>query len=366
MRIRNQVVAAIKAALESGERVLIIERQIADGCSLQEIERAFTGSRWRFHLHKSGLRINVAHVDDLRQAYTNKLNRLKSMCGQLVVQDRNLSQPWQSLAQTRVRTQVARQARQVRLTAERVNRLLSADERFNTDGNDKVCQLLRTFGFDWLGGDIVDEAGSGRLPYYWGFVESDEVAIPSGPPIMKAENRKLLSALITAAKAKDENKVAVKLNRALQTGVPLREIADTLILTDYRYEIVGSGHSIAVQNFNELHDHFAWHCGKVVKLKMMLCAGGPITDFRSLNIREPLGFACKSLAIATDRFNRYLLPSEQYLDVSDYVTEFLKDCDFRWNGDYEVERFEGENERLLEAAITYYRSSPDADAPGVH
>ncbi|NTH25676.1 hypothetical protein G6K83_11395 [Agrobacterium rhizogenes] len=366
MRIRNEVVAALNAALTSDDRVLLIEKEITNGCTLQEIERAFAGSKWRFHLYKSGLRIDIAEVEGLRQSYIDALDVLKTMCSQLVVQDRKLTKPWHGIPQTRIRTQVARQARQVKLTEARVNRLLQADERINADG--PIAQLMQSFGFQWSGGDLVFERGSGRLPYYQAPADKEEIVISCGTPVLKASPTKLLSALVSAADAKDEAKVGVKLNRALQAGVSLRDIADALAETDYRYEIVSCGRSVAIQDFDDLNHSFTGHCGEVVKLKMMLGAGAANADlgFRSLNIREPLGFACKALSIEADRLNRYLLPSEQHLKAEDYVAEFLGDSEFRWDGDYEVERFQGENKQLLEAAIVYYSSPPIADAPGLH
>jgi hypothetical protein len=366
MRIRNEVVAAINAALTSDDRVLLIEQEIMNGCTLQEIVRAFAGSKWRFHLHKSGLRIGISDIDELRRANRDALDRLKTMCAQLVVQDQKLKKPWDGIPQTAIRTQVARQARQVKLVEARVNRHLQADERINADVT--ITQVLQRFGFEWPGGDLVFERGSARLPYYQAPADSEEIIIPSGTPVLKTSPTKLLSALVSAAKAKDQAKVGVKLGRALQAGVSLRDIADAMIDTDYRYEVVSSGRSIAVQDFDDLNHCFTAHCSEVVKLKMMLAAGDPKADlgFRTLNIREPLGFACKALAIEADRLNRYLLPSEQHLEAGEYVSEFLADSQFRWNGEYEVERFEGENKRLLEAAIVYYNSPPVADAPGLH
>ncbi|NTF49106.1 hypothetical protein [Rhizobium rhizogenes] len=366
MRISNEVVAAINAALTSDDRVLIIEQEIMNGCTLQEIVRAFAGSKWRFHLYKSGLRINIAEVDELRKTYTDAFDDLKTICSQLVVHDQKLTKPWHGISQTQIRTQVARQARQVKLVEARVNRHVQADERINADG--PIAQLMQSFGFQWSGGDLVFERGSGRLPYYQAPADKEEIVISCGTPVLEVSRTKLLSALVSAANAKDEAKVGIKLNRALQTGVPLQDIADALVETDYRYEILSCGRSVAIQDFDDLSHSFTAHCGEVVKLKMMLGADVPNADlgFRSLNIREPLGFACKALATEADRLNRYLLPSERHLKAGDYVAEFLSDSEFRWNGDYEVERFEGENKRLLEAAIVYFNSPPAADAPGLH
>ncbi|MBY3195073.1 MULTISPECIES: hypothetical protein [Rhizobium] len=366
MRIRNEVVAAINAALTSDDRVLLVEQEIMNGCTLPEIARAFAGAKWRFHLHKSGLRISIAHVDELRQSYKDELDGLKMTCAELVVQDQKITKPWHGIPQTLTRTQVARQARRVKLIESQINRHLQADERINAD--EPISRLLQGFGFEWLGGDLVFERGSGRLPYYQVPADNEQIIIPSGTSVLKPSPAKLLSALVSAAKAKDQAKVGVKLGRALQAGVSLRDIADAMIDTDYRYEVVSSGRSIAVQDFDDLNHSFTAHCGEVVKLKMMLAAGDPKADlgFRTLNIREPLGFACKALAIEADRLNRYLLPSEQHLEAGEYVSEFLADSQFRWNGEYEVERFEGENKRLLEAAIVYYNSPPVADAPRLH
>lgn len=364
MRIRNEVVAAIHAALTNDDRVPLIEQEIANGCTLPEIQRAFAGSKWRFHLQKSGLRIAIANVDELHQSHQDALNDLNTMCSQLVVQDQKLSKPWDGIPQTRVRTETARKARQVKLVEARVNRHLRVDERIDADV--AIARLLESFGFEWPGGDLVFERGSARLPYYRAPADSKEIATPSGTPGLKPSPAKLLLALASAAAAKDEPKVGIRIGRALQSGVALRDIADALIDTDFRYEIVSSGRSYFIQDFDDLNHNFTGHCEEIVKLKMMLDndTSNAELKFRSLNIREPLGFMCKALAIEADRLNRYLLPSEQHLVASDYVDEFLSGSDFSWNGDYEVERFGGENKELLEAAFAYYSAAAVAAEPG--
>ena len=366
MRIRNEVVAAIQAALTSNDRVLLIEQEIAKGCTLPEIQRAFAGSQGRFHLHKTGLRIAIAHVDELRRSYKNELDGLKMMCAELVVQDQKLMKPWHGFPQIKIRTQVARAAKHVKLAGARINRYLQADERIN--GDESISRLFQSFGFEWFGEDLVFEREPGRMSDFQTPASSDEIVIRSGTPVLKHSPAKLLSALVSAAKAKDKAKVGVKLSRALQGGLPLRDIADALVDTDFRYESLSSGRSIAIEDFNDLNQSFTDLCGEVFEYKMALGINDPNADlgFRSLNIREPLGVACKELAIEAERLNRYFLPSEQRLVARDYVAEFLGGSDFRWNGDYEVERFEGENQRLFEAAIAYYNSPPVTAALGLH
>lgn len=46
------------------------------------------------------------------------------------------------------------------------------------------------------------------------------------------------------------------------------------------------------------------------------------------------------------------------------MAKFLGDSEFKWNGDYDVERFDGENKQLLEEAIAYYSSPRVAAAAG--
>ncbi|NTG00849.1 hypothetical protein G6L30_12035 [Agrobacterium rhizogenes] len=368
MRIRNEVVAALNAALTSDDRVPLIEQEITNGCTLQEIERAFAGSKWRFHLYKSGLRIDIADVNELRKTYTDALDALKTMCVDLLIQDKTISKPWDAFPQIRIRTDVARQARKVTLVEARANRFLSGRERLNADGSDPIATLLQSFGFKWTGGDIVLELDKGECPALRRATrDRGEAQTSNRLPVKKEDHTKTLSALRSAANGDNEKDVTAKLDRVLH-GVPLHDIANVLKHTDFRYELLASGKSFRIQKFSDLGASFKELCGEVFELKMALGADNPKADhgFRSLNIREPLGVACKELSIEADRLNRYLLPSEQHLEAGDYVTEILGDSEFRWNGDYEVERFESENKHLLEAAIVYYSSPPIADAPGLH
>ncbi|WP_027683641.1 hypothetical protein [Rhizobium leguminosarum] len=232
MIMRNEVVAAINAALTSDDRVLLIEQEIMNGCTLQEIEQAFVGSKWRFHLHKSGLRIAIADIDQLHQSYKNSLDELRAMCSGLRIQDKTISKPWHALEQIRVRTEVARQARKITLVEARANRFLSHRQRLGADGGDQIAALLQGFGFEWTGADIVLELDQGEHPATREFTRDRHVTeISTGPLAEKGDHAQKLSDLRQATNGDSGDDVAVNLNRALH-AVPLRDIADVLKDTD--------------------------------------------------------------------------------------------------------------------------------------
>jgi hypothetical protein len=157
---RSNIVDAVKKALPDKNRVPIIEAYLVDGCSMQELCDAFAGTNWRFLIYRSGGSIQIEETSSLRQEYEQSLSRLRAAAELLVVQDMSSPNRREQFDQVRVRTSVARAARDAELTELRVNRFLFPEEQFSSDGQDRIAECLEAFGFEWNGGDTVTEIWS--------------------------------------------------------------------------------------------------------------------------------------------------------------------------------------------------------------
>lgn len=141
-------------------RVSIIDAYIAQGCSIQELCEAFTGTNWRFLIGRSGGGIQIEQISSLHQEYEQSLSRLRAAAQLLVVQDMRPPNRQRQFEQVRIRTLVARAARDAELTELRVDRFLLPKEQLFSEGEDRVAECLEAFGFEWNGGDTVTEIWS--------------------------------------------------------------------------------------------------------------------------------------------------------------------------------------------------------------
>ena len=165
MQSKQQRVAAIRELAmaetpnhESLERILVdhVDRDYPVG----EIAEALDGGKWRYIVTQSGSAIEVACVDDLMSAYRASFEELQRQAGSLKIQDMDNPTPLEQVLQGRVRTKVARTAMAHSLGAIKAARFLLPAEAGELDADEDIKRLLETHGFQWNGGDIVQETWS--------------------------------------------------------------------------------------------------------------------------------------------------------------------------------------------------------------
>jgi hypothetical protein len=167
---------------------------------------------------------------------------------------------------------------------------------------------------------------------------------------------KFLTALSVAAASADSESFGEALKQASVAGAPLVEIARAIEMSPWRYEISQSGGSLRWAHLDELEENYSELYSGVKGGASALGANRPGggRGFRSLNVREPLGVSCFELSAESDRIGRYLLPHEDRPLAAHHIAEALKEGEFSWDGGFEVERYPGENAKLLRDAIAFY------------
>jgi hypothetical protein len=163
MKVRANVVDGIKSSLERSNRVRLIEKHIANGCTVREIATAFGGTKWRFYLKNCGLRIAVADINELYEELRKALASLTSLAGQLVAHD-TLSPPMhERILQIRHRTDVARAASHMMCVEARINLFQFREHKVEWDVEDPVADVLQPLGFELRKGyDFVTEIKTER------------------------------------------------------------------------------------------------------------------------------------------------------------------------------------------------------------
>ena len=165
MQSKQQRVAAIRELAtaetpnhESLERLLVehLERDYPVG----EIAEALDGSNWRYIVTQSGNSIELAYIDDLMRAFRASFEELQREAGWLKIQDMDETTPFEQFSQVRVRTKVARSANAHSLGTIKARRFLLPVEADALSADEDIERLLKSRGFHWNGGDMVQEIWS--------------------------------------------------------------------------------------------------------------------------------------------------------------------------------------------------------------
>lgn len=137
-------------------------------------------------------------------------------------------------------------------------------------------------------------------------------------------------------------------------GHPIRAIEQMLAGTDWRYEITGSGTSIVVKARSDLMCLYEELLDQVREAAVAVVESGVTrnTTLQALEKRERLGRYCHMLSMECRRLYRYLYPNETGPDAKRDIEQCLLGTHLQWDGQYEVERFPGENALLFRRSQT--------------
>ncbi|KAL0630453.1 hypothetical protein Q9L58_010700, partial [Maublancomyces gigas] len=233
MKVRANVVDGIKSSLERNNRVRLIEKHIANGCTVREIATAFNGTKWRFYLRNCGLRIVIADIHELYGELQKALESFTSLAQQLVAHDKSSPSMREHILQIRLRTEVARAACHMMRVEARVNLFLFQKDKVKWDVADPVADVIQPLGFELKKGfDFVTEIGA----------ETHQ----------QGDRAQILFAIKKAAEGTDPKVVAGLIQGALLTDVPIAAVARQLKGTQWRYRIVNGPVEVEVESTDSM------------------------------------------------------------------------------------------------------------------
>jgi len=153
--------ATIRAIAQTGlnrdELEMQVKQALEAGAGLGELLEKLAGTKWRYMITASGTSVVVAHVDDLMAGLENSLREFNLEIEGLRIQDMEETSPLEEIAQTRTRMRVARAASRYDVGANRTKRFLLPEEAANINAVDDIARFLVERGFEWNGGDSVQE-----------------------------------------------------------------------------------------------------------------------------------------------------------------------------------------------------------------
>lgn len=161
MQSMKERLATIRAIAQTGsnkeELELEMKQALALGSDLGTLVETLEGTDWRYIVTASGMCVAVAHIDDLMAGLENSLREFELEIKGLRVQDMEDTSTLEEIAQTRTRMRVARAASRHDVGANRTKRFLLPEEAAGINAVDDIDRLLEERGFEWNGGDSVQE-----------------------------------------------------------------------------------------------------------------------------------------------------------------------------------------------------------------
>lgn len=157
---------------------------------------------------------------------------------------------------------------------------------------------------------------------------------------------------LARAGAEQEDALVEAIDDLIDRGFPVASIVEAIQGTEWRFVIENCGRRISVAHraslisrYGELVDQAVDH---LCVLHIVEGLNLP-TRFllQELDARETAGYYTHMVALEADRLARFLMPTDQLPDAPADINWHLSPAGLKWDGQYQIESYVGENDALL-------------------